>query len=861
MKVKKMVKRLFAVGTGVAMLGATAMGALAADLKDYPSMFVSDGKFNGLLVVGEKASPIDNLAMTDIAANMKYHKGTGATTTTSVSGDAWKVGTSSQKLEMAQNAVSQSGISGERFSDIQTFIGKDELAGLADGTYSTGQGTYDFQQYLYLDTQTGAGSNNEVVLYGVDSNTDKTADYVYFKSGRNIGQYKLEFSSNAQSAIQDTAGSTCTSGTVLKDYENTKLKMMGKDYTIVLARRPASKQQNSIKLTMMGGSAGGALLEGESTTVSAAGKSYDVALTYVDTTYAKFTINGQATGKMQKGDTFKLADGNEVGVSEVLYQSYAGGIHSADFFVGATKVILQDNNIADTNSSNALVIGSDSISGANLIIEGTDDNTTFSLSRITVNMTADSDYYIPANGKLSDVIVGNNDRKELLFTGNWDIQYNGLSDEKTHAVKLAAGSDTKYRLHWWDGDNNPVDMPLAYANAATTLQVSDDGSKMITLAENNTISKNDYFVITGGVSTSGSAKSYLLQYKGSDKSSASSPKIRFKNVGSGENLEYAVSGTIPEATIKLGGYSFKVINNTADGSDDFGIQVDLNADTTLDWGLQQGMMNFTNTVGIVDYYGLNISISGADAGNADNLSRGASLKSLNVSFTTDNANDYDNKAPVALSFNLSAASTKVTVGAFTTNSTSNPLLTPAGTSNIAYGYTTMGGKMTYTTPSNSPQEFTYEYPEHQRLPQVYYTTGAVSSSSSAKGDLMAVEVGVATKLDSEVADAWAQNLIVVGGPCVNAVAAELMGNPASCAEGFTPGKAVVKLFEKNGKVAMLVAGYSGADTRLAGKVVAQQPEKLMGSEVEIEGTSLSDVKVGAPTVVTKSTATAAPATK
>ena len=180
-------------------------------------------------------------------------------------------------------------------------------------------------------------------------------------------------------------------------------------------------------------------------------------------------------------------------------------------------------------------------------------------------------------------------------------------------------------------------------------------------------------------------------------------------------------------------------------------------------------------------------------------------------------------------------------------------VTPEGEENVAYGYTTMGAKWTYETPTSSPNQFTYNYPDGQRLPQVYVTSGAVDSSTSTSGDLTAVEVGVATKLDSEVADAWAQNLIVVGGPCVNAVAAELMGNPASCAEGFTPGKAVVKLFEKNGKVAMLVAGYSGADTRLAGKVVAQQPSKLMGAEVAVEGTSLSDVKVGAPTVMTTTT--------
>ncbi len=67
-----MAKRLFAVSTGVVMLGATAMGAMAADLSDYPNMFVEDGQFNGYFVVGENAASVDTLAIVDISNAMKY---------------------------------------------------------------------------------------------------------------------------------------------------------------------------------------------------------------------------------------------------------------------------------------------------------------------------------------------------------------------------------------------------------------------------------------------------------------------------------------------------------------------------------------------------------------------------------------------------------------------------------------------------------------------------------------------------------------------------------------------------------------------------------------------------------------------
>ena len=131
--------------------------------------------------------------------------------------------------------------------------------------------------------------------------------------------------------------------------------------------------------------------------------------------------------------------------------------------------------------------------------------------------------------------------------------------------------------------------------------------------------------------------------------------------------------------------------------------------------------------------------------------------------------------------------------------------------------------------------------------------GTAASSSSTTGDLVAVTIPVgATKLDSEVASADAQNVVAVGGPCVNTIAADLLGNPAVCTEGFTPGKARIKLWEhSNGKIAMLIAGYTGADTRLAGKVVAQRWKELFGMEVEVAGTTYTDATIRAPSSMTQ----------
>jgi hypothetical protein len=875
MKIKRMVKRLFAVGTGVAMLGATAMGAMAANLNEYPNMFVDNGRFNGFLVVGEAAQAVDNLAMTDIAANMKVAKAGGGSSSSSVTGDSWLVATSSKKLEMANSNTTDSSIKGETFRDINTFIGKEELGALKDGTWSTNENDYGFQQFLFFDPAPSGDNDvalheqNRIVKY-TESDSDVTADHLYFKNSRQIARYKLEFTSNAQSDVTDATGTASTTGIVLDDFENTDLSFMGSEYTVVLARRTTSGStayQNGAKLTLMSGSSRDTLLEGESRTYTN-GKTYDVELVYVDATDAKFVVNGQATNKLKVGETFTLADKSEIGVSEVLYQAYAGGVHSATFFVGANKLVLQDDDVSAVGGEKKMKLGSEDIDGSLVIITGSDDNVTFSISTIEVNMTSDDDFFVPSGSKLSDVIAAAGEEKEVLMGGAFDIEYLGLTGEATRDLRLKSSSSKRYRLSLYDGDNNPVDIPIAYADTTDSLNVSEDSGqssrtnqKRLIWEKSLPVHKNDYLILRGGTQSDGSAKSYLLQYRGADKSTDTSPKISFKNMGSGESLEYsatsttAIGGTI--ATIKLGGYSFPVQSLGSDQtSDDYAVRVALDTTAISTDGTDNNTRG--DVLSFVDAYGsewkFNVTPRTGIGNNATifNEHLGGNVTGILVEKSTPNSDDYDNIQPGRILLNISATAgpevraafiTTGTVGGFTAQPLT--LVTPDGETEVTYGYTTMGTFITFNEPSGDPDGLTLSYPEKQRLPQVYFTSGSTTSATStSSGNLVAVEVVDATKLDSEVASVSAQNLIVVGGPCVNTVAAELMGNPTDCAAGFTPGKARVKLFEHtNGNTAMLVAGYSGADTRLAGKVIANRPGELSGTEVEIEGTTASSATV------------------
>jgi hypothetical protein len=151
------------------------------------------------------------------------------------------------------------------------------------------------------------------------------------------------------------------------------------------------------------------------------------------------------------------------------------------------------------------------------------------------------------------------------------------------------------------------------------------------------------------------------------------------------------------------------------------------------------------------------------------------------------------------------------------------------------------------TSSNQAEDLTVEYPLSQRGARVFVTGGIVSTATVETGTSEQVQplpVG-GSKLASEVADITQYNAIVVGGPCANPIAAQLMGNPEPCWESIS--KAMVKLYEHaNGNAAMLVAGRSGQDTRRAARAVATgQIASVNSKEAEIAGTTLTDITVKA----------------
>ena len=84
---------------------------------------------------------------------------------------------------------------------------------------------------------------------------------------------------------------------------------------------------------------------------------------------------------------------------------------------------------------------------------------------------------------------------------------------------------------------------------------------------------------------------------------------------------------------------------------------------------------------------------------------------------------------------------------------------------------------------------------------------------------------------------FSKNMIVIGGPCANSVAAALEGKSAdACGEGYEPGQSFLKMVESGENVAVLAFGYDAAGTlkatdKLSG--LASSDNANLGTEVPL----------------------------
>ncbi len=838
MKVRKAIQRIVALATGATMMGATMMGAFgAADMADFPKpMFISDdGTFDGIFVVGSAAQTADVLVTSDIrgsvqaAAVRRVPVDVGAEEVTTVEGDSFLVAASGNDLNF-----------NETLTSVQNIVDSGDLASLAGGTFSNQKGSFDYNQYIVQPVAN--------VFWTDDSDaSEDPADYLVFPNNVAAWTYRLEFPTAAKSDVDSSSD--------LDDFDNKDIAMLGQEYSFVNTELTSA---NRMTLELMSGAITDTLSEGETKTYTVNDADYEITLDYVSTTQVRFTVNGESTDLMVSGDTYTTEDGTELGVKNILPQNRDDEtMDTAEFYFGATKLYLRDTSVADdavTAGTGTVKVGSDTITDADVdliwsnVTVASGLASEIALSQIDIFFLPSDDVFVAEGQKLTEEVAssrGDSDWVKLHDAVPVDIIYSGTLYGELDEVKLKPSGSTKIELEWMNKAGEQCDINLLYLSSSLIyLQDGSDASKNYSMREISSagttareqvfdegyffIEKNEYSRVMKAKKVD-RANTELTLYDECAKESTT--------------ISYTPNET---ATFYKDGNSFQILVDDSVGTTAYVLNL---TDITDD------------SDGIADLYTKNKHQIMIDA-NLTNASFKHVNEGVNISvYESPTVTRDESGTPVEwIGVNVTQSSSKITPSGVQISGSANTLyggflettflISLDSVDDKTQGKTKWGTLVEHDT-SGDQDKVTMWLPENEAKPQVHLTTGSVSTSTGVGGTYTeeVVLIPTRTMLDTEVSGIWDDNMIVVGGPCVNTVAAGLLGNPADCTEGFTPGSAKVKLFEGPETVAMLVAGYSADDTRRAGDVVfnyAQYTEELVGDEVEVYGTTLDDINVRAP---------------
>ena len=773
-------RKIASAAASTALIGSTIALAAAAN---YPAPFVQNGAADVGIVWGSSALNSDLVAAANIQSDLSdalaaQSSGSGNVI---VSGDVWQVSTGTDELEI-----------GEPLFRIETFIDDDDWALLGGGSVTNEKGTANYEEFFnfFDDKSTTAGVNASVV-YDEDDE-DVIGDFLKFSSGVHIGVYELDFTTTLDSDLDSTGR--------LEDVEDKDLTMLGKTYTIT----KAESTSNGVKLTMMSGVERLDVYNGEVYTVTIDGTQYTVEGVTTGTTQTKLTVNGETSNTLNDGDTTIIA-GINVGVSDITYQDYQGGVQYATVFLGADKLELEDGTTMKVNTetiSDAIVTITNTTSGGDILIDD-----------IQINMTAEDDLFVPVGGKLSDAY--NLDEPEVLFTQGWDVEFHGFAEHMTEEIVLEPSSgDTKYKLKFMNVDGHDIDMPLVFANA-TGIYSGDKASDRLVLEPNGTITDDDYFILNTADSSAAAndARTFVVQYKGADKSSDSDPKVNLDVLGDSEGtIARSYDATAEQFTLKLGGTTFTFVNKSDDTSNDFDLALSGAANgvvysgsahetvTVLMRTQYNGLLNITdiNTSelpgdGLGDKWQVSLMADDTDRDDDENP-----LTTAQLIFSMDLQNNSDNEI---------SSSSRRSSGTFVTDNDNTDLSTTR---------TKYGAIVEDLDTSSAPSKITATFPDKFLEALVYFVAEDASVGSGG------ADLGQILVTDAQVTSVSSKNLIVVGGSCVNTVASTLLGgDSAMCGPswesttGVGAGSFLIQTFSNpwsTGKIATLVAGYEAGDT-------------------------------------------------
>jgi hypothetical protein len=399
-----------AFGGALALLSAVP-AALSYDLAKYPGAFISDGIFNGTIVLGEQAAVSDVLGAIDIAASLQAQSTTKTTTYhgISISGDAKAI--NGGKLQLRKKPSS--------------LLTEKDIKAFARGSITNARGSTEYLQFLRL----GSTGMQQLTANYLQDEDDHLRDYLVLNDDAPFFEWEEQFASGLESQ-RDSSGA-------LTDLEDVQLGLVGLNATIVSAEISAAG--TDLVLTLMGGTSGDTLREGDTKTYSVDGQDYEVTLVFVSdpntgTPEVKFSVNGEITQALSEGDTDTISGGLQIGVRDILVNAREG---VASFYLGAKKITISDPTPTAENFDGSVEVDNEHVSGGSFQTVGYYDetNSTFRIAwmkyQYTANPAAGSTIFLTNGAVLRPLL----DHPEGMLS-DIDFHYHGITDMDTKNLSI-----------------------------------------------------------------------------------------------------------------------------------------------------------------------------------------------------------------------------------------------------------------------------------------------------------------------------------------------------------------------------------------------------------------------------------------
>ena len=860
-------KRVTAVIASLAMLGSTLGLAAAAN---YPEPFVTGGTANGAVVIGASAASSDWAAAVDLGQqldNLVTSSSSGGTSTT-VDGESVALFTGSTNINFNDTLNTVKSVLTD--SDLPTILADGSFSGNADASITQTITMGSTPRYSYERQPTDSDDPQRVIKMGT---TDATKTY----------SMKVVFDKTLNMSHPDSQGETMT--------------LFGQKLTVGAGTSTTDlvlfKSSETLSLSVGGSN------PSPSTEVTIDGKTFTVELTGASDTSATIRVtdsSGASDEKEINEASSKKIQGLEVGVS-IADESTATSSLSAKITVGTEKLTFKHNNkvkvgtsatsidgtkialttnpqaltqivinvSADDSSSDAIIAGGsfvDPVFGTFKLDFAEDATTRETLSvqsssdtKISLSMTDHNNnvqdnlvwyYNRSADARLADsegdririkemaltnvseyLVVGNEDEGYLLEVVTVDNSTNGYASDEVTFKDVFSGT-TKSATLTGNGTGEVTIGGKVYG-VTYAANPSADSSTYTVRLNDNAGSTTTQMIAFPTIETSKGAK--VMFYE----------PITSLNLSNWDGLGQAHNLTgllIPDGS----GYTTTTFAHGVGAAAPTnhtwvigGTVIGINATTAASKTIASGKLNFVvNGTGksVVSIYLKDVA--------------GAIIKrpALVVFEEEDDSNAYqalilkmDNDDKIGVSGVEFTWSNQTLSNAFLQLETDDDVY-----SLMDYWGTTVSVDESET----DKYVATIAYPDEQVNALVYLSSASAvvtpGTPGGAGGKILVVK-------DTEVDSVKDRNLVVVGGSCINQVAAEILtgSKAALCGADFSAqtnvgaGQYIIKVAASPynaEKIAMLVAGYEAADTvNAVNKVKTDKPSTEVGESIYPQATA------------------------